>query len=147
MKFPQNGSLFRDYLLSNLILGIAWVFCTIVLLQSGDVREMVLVSVFIAASMGMTALDWHLEKNKIICLDENGICLTVKGKQEWAFSWDEIAHMTYGSKYRHKSVCIEPKAPPKQDPSKPSGLMQYHFQLSKAAKQALTRYCPLPIQK
>lgn len=147
MKFPQYTRFYRDYLLGNIFIIIAWLFCMIAILPKGDFLEAAIVTVIVAANFIAVIFFRRAEKRKIICVDETGISLTVKDKPEWAFRWEEIQRMAYGVSHRHKTVYLVPKETPKQNLCSICAPYPFEFHLCNTAKEALERYCPLPIEK
>lgn len=147
MKFPQYSKLFVDCLIGAVAMGAACVFCLFFTLPEGELGISALLSVIAVGNIAAMTFAWHAEKQKVICIDEHGISLTRKGKLEWTMRWDQIQRIAYGSKFFRKSIFFVPKEQQKMDLLTVCSPYKYEFHLNKTAKEALERYCKLPIQK
>lgn len=147
MKFYQYSRLFWDYLIGGVTLVVACAFCLFFTLRAGELGISALLCVIVIGNTVGMAFGWHVEKQKVIYIDENGISLTRKGKTEWSIRWDQIQRIAYGSKFNHRSIFFVPKEQPKMDLLTVCTPYRYEFHLNKTAKAALARYCPLLIEK
>lgn len=150
MEFVQYNKLRFDYLLGGIVWSVATVLMGVGLFNA--VPEIsVWTVVLLLAVMVFTCADlfweWHKEKQKVIRIDETGISLKKKGTLEWAFSWDEIQRIGRCGPYRHGGICFVPKNPLKIDLWTVCAPYKFEFHLNKTAKEALERYCKLPIHK
>lgn len=147
MKFVQFSKLQFDYLFGCIFAGVVCLFCLCIIVPAAAVWDAVLITAATALTCAGSAWAWYGESKKVVCIDENGISLTNKGKPEWAFAWEEIQRIGHCSPYRHRGIFFVPKDPPKQDLWTVCAPYRYEFHLNKTAKEALERYCRLPIEK
>lgn len=148
MEFAQYNRFKYDCILSSALMGPATIFLLCDLMQRGEWKMAVFLAVTVMAAIACPWFFWCVEKQSIIHIDPIGISLTRKGKQEWAFSWEEIHRVSYGSAMCHRSVFFVPKEKPmNMDAWTVLPSQDYRFHLNKTAKEALERYCPLPIEK
>ena len=148
MEFVQYNRLKYDCILISALMGPVTMFLLCALLQRGDWKTAALLAIMELAAIACLWCGWRVMKQSIIHIDQTGISLTRKGKQEWAFAWEEIHRVSYGSAMSHRGVFFVPKEKPmNMDAWTVLPSRDYRFHLNKTAKEALARYCPLPIEK
>ena len=148
MEFVQYNRLKYDCILISALMGPVTMFLMYDLIQRGDWKTAAFLAIIELAAMACPWWGWCVMKKSIIHIDQTGISLTRKGKQEWAFAWEEIHRISYGSVMSHRGVFFVPKEKPmNMDAWTVLPSRDYRFHLNKTAKEALARYCPLPIEK
>ena len=76
--------------------------------------------------------------NEFITMDENGVSCQKAGKEIWGYRWDEIAELRRGSRFSLPS--IEMIAYSRNGTPEPFAAPDHYFQLSKAARAAVSKY-------
>ena len=148
MEFVQYNRLKYDCILASALMGLATIFIVCDSIQRGDWKTAAFLAVMLLAAMACPWWGWRVMKKSVIHIDQTGLSLTRKGKLEWAFSWEEIHRVSYSSVMSHRGVFFVPKEKPmNMDAWTVLPSRDYRFHLNKTAKEALARYCPLPIEK
>ncbi len=147
MKFIQYKQSLLEWKICGVLLWAVYMALGIFSLLDGQKKMSAFLFLLGLLSFVVFFLSWQEEKKKLITMDEQGISLTVKGKQEWQFRWEDIEKMRSSTKFRHKGVSFVPKDPPKPDLWKVATPYTYDFQLSKEAREALKQYCPMAVEK
>ena len=148
MEFVQYSKWKYDHIVAGTLLGAAILFFICVSVGQGNWKIGVSMTAIALPALVGLYWNWRSEKQNIIRVDEAGILLTRKGKTVWAFAWEEIQRMGYCAPMKYKGVFFVPKEKPmRMDVWTVLSPCNYSFHLSKIAKDALARYCPLPIEK
>ena len=148
MEFVQYNRFKYDCILISALIGPVTIFLVGDLIQCGDWKTAVFLAAIEMAAIACPWCGWCVMKQSIIHIDQTGISLIRTGNQEWAFSWEEIHRVSYGTPMRHRGVFFVPKEKPlNMDAWTVLPSKDYKFHLNKTAKEALERYCPLSIEK
>ena len=83
---------------------------------------------------------WRTEPR--ITMDDRGVRCFTKTEVLWYFPWSEIAEIRQVTHLRSRAIQLVPIEARKQELEAPNGHRDLCIQLSRAAKQALERYCP-----
>ena len=148
MEFIQYSKWKYDHIFAGVLLGAAMLFVACASFGQGEWKTAILLPLVVLPVLFGLYWNWHGERQNIIRIDETGISLTRKGKLAWAFAWEEIQRIGYSSPMRHRGVFFVPKEKPmNMDVWTVLSPCNHEFHLNKTAKEALARYCPLPIEK
>lgn len=148
VEFIQYSKWKYDHIVAGVLLAVATLFIMCMSIVQRNWKTGVLLTVITLPALLGLYWNWRSEKQNIIRIDETGIRLTRKGKPVWAFAWEEIQRMGYCFQMNHKGVFFVPKEKPmRMDVWIVLSPSNHTFHLSKTAKEALARYCPLQIDK
>ena len=144
MRFMKRKTFFWEIFIGLTFMDAVCLIMIILCLPDPSVLIIILVGIM---SIVTQVLFLVAEKKNVIVIDEIGITCLHRHKTLWTFAWEQISELYIGSKYRHRTIYVFPKEPPKIDLHTPSNDPDYTFELCGKAKKALKQYCRCPIVK
>lgn len=147
MQFIQYSQKRIDNLAGCIALPPACLICLYFTLRDGQEAMSCLVAVVMLAAFAFCLRDYREEKHNVIQMDENGISLTHKEQLQWQFAWAEIERVGSKRKFHRRTIWFVPKNLPDSDTKSACAPFAFEFHLNKTAKEALARYCPLPVER